>query len=302
MRRTGSGRLWRFQTGKGIFSTPVIDGDGNVYVGSADRTFYALSTATARCAGRCRPARSSTPPRCSTIAAGSTSARATASSTPATPPPAPRCGRSRPTRRRRPAASSTGSRATSRSGSTARCTRRTTTSSPTPSTATPRRCVGDFAPTTRPGRCPALNPRTGRLFIGNNIQLLLPQHVRDRRRHGQHGLAGVGRRHRGREPAAHGRRQGDRRRLRRLRARATTRRPAYRAGPSARATTSTPAPPPCPTARSSSRRPTAPSTRSTRPPGRCAGRSTPATRSARRPPSTATATSTSARARGGSSC
>ena len=36
------GEPWSFQTGKGIFSTPVIGGDGTVYVGSADRTFYAL--------------------------------------------------------------------------------------------------------------------------------------------------------------------------------------------------------------------------------------------------------------------
>lgn len=33
---------WVFQTGKGIFSTPVIDGHGNVYIGSADQSFYAL--------------------------------------------------------------------------------------------------------------------------------------------------------------------------------------------------------------------------------------------------------------------
>jgi outer membrane protein assembly factor BamB len=38
------GHLWTFQTGKGIFSTPVIDGDGTVYVGSADRTFYAIAS------------------------------------------------------------------------------------------------------------------------------------------------------------------------------------------------------------------------------------------------------------------
>jgi outer membrane protein assembly factor BamB len=37
------GSPWAFQTGKGIFSTPVIDGDGNVYVGSADRTFYSIA-------------------------------------------------------------------------------------------------------------------------------------------------------------------------------------------------------------------------------------------------------------------
>jgi outer membrane protein assembly factor BamB len=37
------GHLWTFHTGKGIFSSPVVDGDGNVYVGSADRTFYALA-------------------------------------------------------------------------------------------------------------------------------------------------------------------------------------------------------------------------------------------------------------------
>ena len=33
---------WMFQTGKGIFSTPVIDRDGHIYVGSADHWFYAL--------------------------------------------------------------------------------------------------------------------------------------------------------------------------------------------------------------------------------------------------------------------
>lgn len=33
---------WTFQTGKGIFSTPVIGGCGSVYIGSADHVFYAL--------------------------------------------------------------------------------------------------------------------------------------------------------------------------------------------------------------------------------------------------------------------
>jgi outer membrane protein assembly factor BamB len=33
---------WFFQTGKGLFSTPVIDGRGIIYVGSADHCFYAL--------------------------------------------------------------------------------------------------------------------------------------------------------------------------------------------------------------------------------------------------------------------
>ena len=36
---------WVFRTAKGIFSTPVIDGAGNVYIGSADRYFYALDAA-----------------------------------------------------------------------------------------------------------------------------------------------------------------------------------------------------------------------------------------------------------------
>lgn len=36
------GALWTFPTGKGIFSTPVVAADGTIYVGSADRTFYAL--------------------------------------------------------------------------------------------------------------------------------------------------------------------------------------------------------------------------------------------------------------------
>ncbi|MCX6032436.1 MAG: PQQ-binding-like beta-propeller repeat protein [Chloroflexi bacterium] len=33
---------WAFRTGKGIFSTPVIDAAGDIYVGSADHAFYAL--------------------------------------------------------------------------------------------------------------------------------------------------------------------------------------------------------------------------------------------------------------------
>jgi outer membrane protein assembly factor BamB len=35
-------RPWSFQTGKGIFSTPVIDSQGTIYVGSADHNFYAV--------------------------------------------------------------------------------------------------------------------------------------------------------------------------------------------------------------------------------------------------------------------
>jgi outer membrane protein assembly factor BamB len=35
-------RPWSFATARGIFSTPVIGGDGTVYVGSADQWFYAL--------------------------------------------------------------------------------------------------------------------------------------------------------------------------------------------------------------------------------------------------------------------
>jgi len=43
VRPVDSGRPpWAFPTGKGIFSTPVIDGDGTVYVGSADQRFYAI--------------------------------------------------------------------------------------------------------------------------------------------------------------------------------------------------------------------------------------------------------------------
>ncbi|MFO0679867.1 MAG: PQQ-binding-like beta-propeller repeat protein [Polyangiaceae bacterium] len=42
-RKTG-GKMWSYRTGKGIFSSAVIGGDGTVYIGSADRTFYALSS------------------------------------------------------------------------------------------------------------------------------------------------------------------------------------------------------------------------------------------------------------------
>ena len=34
---------WMFQTGKGLFTTPVIDADGMIYIGSADHFFYALN-------------------------------------------------------------------------------------------------------------------------------------------------------------------------------------------------------------------------------------------------------------------
>ena len=35
-------RPWVFPTGRGVFSPPVIDGDGTAYVGSADHAFYAI--------------------------------------------------------------------------------------------------------------------------------------------------------------------------------------------------------------------------------------------------------------------
>ena len=35
-------RPWSYATGKGVFSTPIIGGDGTVYVGSADSWFYAI--------------------------------------------------------------------------------------------------------------------------------------------------------------------------------------------------------------------------------------------------------------------
>src|SRR5690242_18489063 len=35
-------RPWGFQTGRGIFSTPVVGGNGDIYVGSADSWFYAI--------------------------------------------------------------------------------------------------------------------------------------------------------------------------------------------------------------------------------------------------------------------
>jgi len=33
---------WAYATAKGIFSTAVIDRQGQIYVGSADKRFYAL--------------------------------------------------------------------------------------------------------------------------------------------------------------------------------------------------------------------------------------------------------------------
>ena len=43
MARYRGDRPWSFKTGRGIFSTPVIGGDGTIYVGSADTYFYAIS-------------------------------------------------------------------------------------------------------------------------------------------------------------------------------------------------------------------------------------------------------------------
>jgi outer membrane protein assembly factor BamB len=36
------GAQWKFPTGRGIFSSPVVGADGTIYFGSADRSFYAL--------------------------------------------------------------------------------------------------------------------------------------------------------------------------------------------------------------------------------------------------------------------
>lgn len=41
------GKLWSLRTGRGIFSSPVVAADGTIYIGSADRTFYALDPAGA---------------------------------------------------------------------------------------------------------------------------------------------------------------------------------------------------------------------------------------------------------------
>lgn len=38
----GQTEVWSFDTGKGIFSSPVIDKDGTIYIGSANKNFYAL--------------------------------------------------------------------------------------------------------------------------------------------------------------------------------------------------------------------------------------------------------------------
>lgn len=36
------GAVWSFETGNGVFSSPVIDGEGTAYIGSADQYFYAI--------------------------------------------------------------------------------------------------------------------------------------------------------------------------------------------------------------------------------------------------------------------
>jgi outer membrane protein assembly factor BamB len=39
---TTGGAQWSVKTGKGIFSSPVVDADGTVFIGSADKNFYAV--------------------------------------------------------------------------------------------------------------------------------------------------------------------------------------------------------------------------------------------------------------------
>src|SRR5690349_7756897 len=41
--KTTGGKLWELKTEKGIFSSAVIGADGTSYIGSADRTFYAIA-------------------------------------------------------------------------------------------------------------------------------------------------------------------------------------------------------------------------------------------------------------------
>ncbi len=43
--KTSSAQPWSFQTGRGIFATPVIDSDGVIYAGSADHNLYGLTSA-----------------------------------------------------------------------------------------------------------------------------------------------------------------------------------------------------------------------------------------------------------------
>tara|TARA_B100001250_G_scaffold261484_1_gene225258 strand:- start:141 stop:521 length:381 start_codon:yes stop_codon:yes gene_type:complete len=37
-------KLWEFETGSGVFSSPAIGPDGTVYVGSYDKKLYAIKT------------------------------------------------------------------------------------------------------------------------------------------------------------------------------------------------------------------------------------------------------------------
>lgn len=41
--KTTGGSLWKYKTGKGIFSSPIVAADGTVYIGSADRGYYAFT-------------------------------------------------------------------------------------------------------------------------------------------------------------------------------------------------------------------------------------------------------------------
>ena len=41
---TAGGKLWEFETGHWVFSSPAIGSDGTVYVGSHDNKLYAIKT------------------------------------------------------------------------------------------------------------------------------------------------------------------------------------------------------------------------------------------------------------------
>ena len=43
MKGTNGALVWKFKTGNPVFSSPAVGNDGTVYIGSWDKTFYALN-------------------------------------------------------------------------------------------------------------------------------------------------------------------------------------------------------------------------------------------------------------------
>ena len=264
-----AGRSGASRPAKGVFSSPVVGADGTIYVGSADRNFYALDARRHAARGRSRPARSSTPPallddqRPRLLRLGRRHPARASTRRPGEPVVDLRGRRSRGEQGvHQLVRGQRGDRA-----GRARSTCPTTTSSSTPSTATAATSTGASACRDQTWSLPAVDATTGHA-LHRQQQPARRARARTRSRStpdGDHALGGALARHGRREPAAHAGRHDGRRAASTASCAPTTTTDGERALVASATRDHIYASPraSCPTARSSSRRPTARSTRST---------------------------------------